>query len=241
MAGRGTPSGTPASRLPSGGSEDAPGFRDIPIYDRSSTNVPAPSTDIFFDGAPADLTRLIAHVRIRIMTNDHAFDTESKKCGFLASHFRGQALDWIASEMGSNTTWANDLDTLIQSVALTFGTSGIQAASIARTRLESLKQGKTDLLLFLAEYDSLSTAAGLASDASRLAFIGPKLDPYYREAVNKSTVSYSRWSTYRSSLISLYSMRPATGSVAPDNARRKAKCGKCGKKGHTASECRSTN
>lgn len=214
---------------------------DVPMSTPSASQVPAPLPDMYFDGNPADWRRLLAHARVRFIVYAQSFDTDDKRSAFIAAHFRGDALDWLASMMESRTNLLSDFDGFINIVNGTFGLDPGREQAAARIRLDELRQKGGDLLLFLSEFETLCRVVGTTSDASKLALIGGKLDAYYRDSLARSGTMYNSWQTYRGGLLSLYAYRSTGAAEAPSKKRKKATCGKCGKKGHSAGECRSTN
>jgi len=206
----------------------------------SATAVPAPAPDLYFDGQPADWTRLLAHVRIRFATHEQSFDTDSKRSGFLCSHFRGAALDWVAVYLAANTNALADFDGLVEAIQLTFGLDNSRERQMAIARLHGLRQSG-DLLLFLAEFESLCITAGINADISKLALVQGKLEPYFANALATSCITYATWRALRTALVSVYASRPKVAGEPAAKKRKRATCGKCGKKGHTAGQCRSTN
>lgn len=206
----------------------------------TGASLPAPLADMSFDGNPADLKRLITHVRIRVIGNDAALNTDARRSAFVASHFRGAALDWLGAQLETDPDALDDFDAFIKAVSAAFGYSGNAAIAVARQELETLKQSE-DLLLFLTRFEALTATIGLVSDTTRVTLVMPKLSPYYAEAIRKNGTIFTRWSTLRATLINLDAMRVESGKKDPEKKRRRAKCGKCGKRGHTAAECRSGN
>jgi hypothetical protein len=207
----------------------------------ASAPLPAPVPDLYFDGNPVDLKRLLTHLRVRIMGNDQALNTETKKVSFAASHFRGNALDWLGTYLETHPMAFDDYDEFVESVNTTFSISGTAHQALLRAELENLKMKDGETLLFLSQFESITAQLGINSDASRLSLVLTKLSPYFADAIRKAGTIYTRWSTLRQMLVNLDAMRVTAGPKDPDSKRRRSKCGKCGKRGHTATECRSGN
>lgn len=207
----------------------------------ANSALPAPVADLYFDGNPVDLKRLLTHLRIRILGNDQALNTETKRVSFAASHFRGSALDWLGTYLETHADAFDDYDVFVNNVNTTFGVSGPAQTAILRAELEALKQKDGETLLFLSQFESLTTQLGMTSDTTRVAVVLPKLSLYFADAIRKAGTIYTRWSTLRAMLVNLDAMRVAAGPKDPESKRRRARCGKCGKRGHTALECRSGN
>ena len=77
-------------------------------------------------------------------------------------------------------------------------------------------------------------------NVTKALLLRPKLAPYLQDAIATSTLPLTTWVELKGACLNVYSRRPAT--TAPgESKRRRAKCGKCGKRGHTAGQCRSGN
>jgi Domain of unknown function (DUF4939) len=200
----------------------------------------APSVEMTFDGNPVDLERILAHLSVLLLLRPAAFDSDSKRSAFVASSFRGDALDWMAETLSADSKVFDDFEKFKKMVKARFGMDAARRQIMAYTELQELKQGGEDLLLFLCRFEGTCSRAGITSDVTKLLLITPKLDSYFAEAMRTSTQALSTWIHYRDALHNLYMRRPST-TANKDKKRKKSKCGKCGKKGHTATECRSEN
>jgi hypothetical protein len=201
-----------------------------------------PKVELAFDGNPVDLQRLLAHVSVSFLADQSKFGTEQAKSGFLAKHFRGPALDWLAVNLRDNASLLDNFDAFKSAVQGAFGLDSVRTGVEARTRMDALRQSPGgDLLLFLSEFEGLCATLGLASDASRCTLLMPKLEPYYQSSLRTSGQLCSSYSSIKAMLGNMYALRKDPGVAHQDKARRKAKCGKCGRKGHTSTECRSGN
>jgi hypothetical protein len=165
---------------------------------------------------------------------------DEAKSAFLASHFRGPALDWLANQILSVTpSPLANFSAFQASVRNAFGVSADRQQVLAQERLGAFKQ-KGDLLVFLAEFEGLCTQAGLNSDISRMTLLMPKLEPFYANALRTSGQLLATYTQIKACLGNLYVRQPAQAGPA-EAVRKRGKCGKCGKKGHTALQCRSGN
>lgn len=210
----------------------------------NTTSLPSPpkaSDSLSFDGSVLDLDRVLAHVSLQFLLYPEAFATDQLKVAFFYAHFRGAALDWAAMEMSSErgrarmSSWSQSLN----AVKSSFGYDAVQVQAIAQTRLSVLEQ-KGDLLEFLLEFDSLCAKAGLNADATRMTLLVPKLNKRYRDALTTSGDTLSSYTTVRSQLLNMYS-RSEVQEKSADAQRSAARCKKCGKRGHTASQCVAKN
>lgn len=206
------------------------------------TSLPSPSRDIFFDGNPVDLDRLFAHCAIQALIKPPAFAETKAMVSYLLAHFRGPALDWAARKLSDNSiqNYRGDYAGFCEEVKTQFGYSASQGMVIARTRLNALKQ-TGGMREFILEFDDLCAQAGLSSDVTKTTLAFPKLKKFYQDAWTCETSLLNvTWASVRTFLLNVASRHEEHGKTEED-ARKKAKCGKCGKRGHTASQCRSSN
>ena len=201
--------------------------------------LPAPSTDVQFDGNPIDLDRVLAHVSLRFLLNANAFSTESQKSAYLLAHFRGAALDWVGQLLAGNASYLDDYNGLLSVVKSSFYHNRDQIQASAQTEIAALRQ-TGDLLEFLTKFDYLAARAGLNSDCSKITLLLPKLNKTYQDAVTKNGQNYMVYGIMRTALLNVYS-RDVQAKVDPDKRREKSRCKKCGKRGHTGTQCKATN
>jgi len=214
---------------------------DTNMDETSTPRPPRASDSLSFDGSVLDLERVLAHVQLQFLLYPDAFEEGSTKSAYLYAHFRGAALDWVASQLGTERGMNNmqSYDTALRSVKSAFGYDDVQVQAIAQTRLGVLKQSG-DLLEFLLEFDSLTARARTTADATRLTLLLPKLNKFYHDALVTNGDTLSNYSTVRSQLLNIYS-RAQLQEKAPDTLRAAARCKKCGKRGHTAIQCVAKN
>lgn len=197
------------------------------------------TTDVFFDGNVIDLDRVFAAVAIQVLLDPSAFAQDETKSAYLLSHFRGPALDWAARTIDKHQAWLANYPSFCSRVRTQFGYDEAQAVAVAQTQLAALQQ-KGDLVEFLAEYDDVTSRAGINSDTSKIAFLLPKLKKRYQDAIVLSGDLITNFSSLRLALCNI-NAREATSSVPLETKRNRARCKKCGKRGHTASQCVTTN
>lgn len=201
----------------------------------AAPHVTSSAVSLTFDGNPVDLERILAHVSVVFLRDPSAYPTDESKSARLAEHFRGAALDWLSVKLQTQPSPLTNFTEFQGLVRTAFGFDLPRRQQMARTNLGVLKQ-EGDLLLFLAEFEGLTQIVGSVSDASRLALIMPKLSPYFRDCIVNSGEPIGSYATMVARLKNIYTMRPAT-AVGAEVRRKKARCGKCGKKGHSASQC----
>lgn len=207
--------------------------------DATPSRAPQPPSDLSFDGNVLDLDRVLASAVIAFTLHPNSFPDDSLKSAYLLSHFRGSALDWAARLIDRRPESLSGYATLVNSIKLHFGYDAVQVQAIAQTQLGMLQQ-KGDMLEFLLEYDDCCARAGITSDASKIAMVFSKLNTYYRESLISGGDTFTNYSTIRSRLINVHSRR-LTQAAMPDKQRKRAKCSKCGKPGHTGTQCLSKN
>jgi tRNA(Ile2) C34 agmatinyltransferase TiaS len=93
---------------------------------------------------------------------------------------------------------------------------------------------------FLQEFDELCLLAGTTSDATKITLIMPKLQTRYRESLLLGGEMITTYSTVRNRLLNTYS-RTTEMKQSGEQKRAKARCKACGKRGHSATQCRSKN
>lgn len=215
---------------------------DTIMSDTKDHRVPNVS-DVQFDGSVLDLERVLAAVNLQFLLYPIAFGSDSTKVAFLLAHFRGPALDWagrlLSDERPGNVARLQDYEATVSHVKASFGYEASQQQAIAQTRLAALHQSG-DLLEFLTEFEGLTLMAGCASDASRMTQLLPKLNKRYRDALVLAGDTLSTYSTVRNRLFHMYS-RDAVQEKSAEGQRSKSRCKKCGKRGHTATQCVAKN
>lgn len=207
-------------------------------YKPGPSKAPAP-TDFEFDGNPEDLDRALGMVVLQFTLHADAFDEDAKKVAYLISHFRGAALDWGVRLVARNDNRLQNYGQFVTSLKDHFGYDPQQLALMYRTRLGTLRQ-TGDLQEFLVEFEETCENAGVRTDVSKLALLPSKLNKSYYDALANSGSPVSSYSSLRMQLMNMYAMRQDSKALG-DTKRKQSKCGKCGKRGHSAAQCRSTN
>jgi hypothetical protein len=200
---------------------------------------PRPSTDIIFDGNVLDLDRVFASCALQFILYSSQFGDDSLKSAFLLAHFRGPALDWAARVLERKPEALQNYLSFSNVVKNQFGYDSVQVQAIAQTQLAALHQ-KGNLLDFLIEFEDTCSRAGIAADTSKITFLLPKLNSYYRNALVVGGEPLTNYSSLRSHLINVHS-RTTEVKATPEDQRSKARCKKCGKRGHTGTQCKAAN
>ncbi len=201
---------------------------------------PRPSDSIAFDGNLIDLDRVLGYVAFQFILFPRAFVSDQVKSAYLLSHFRGPPQDWATGILARNAAYLNNYSTLVGTVQDKFGLGAEQRIAAAQTRLTALKIGEKSLPEGLAEFEALTDEIGCRSDVARLSIIWPKLPKYYYESMVSGGDTISTWSVLRNRLMNVYARQPEQ-ALDPESKRKKSRCKKCGKRGHTAVQCEAAN
>lgn len=207
--------------------------------------LPRPSEDVIFDGNLIDLDRVLGFVDTQHIVYAEAFaDNDVAKSGYLAMHLRGTALDWHAAlvQTAQGAARMTDYAAYLNALKAQFSYDPATIQAGAQTELMSLRQAGMfkELPEFLNQLDTLTARSGMISDTTKLTLLYDKLDKYYSEALITKGSGFVRYRDARAWLLSVYARTPQNGVKAEDK-RSKARCKKCGKRGHTGTECRSKN
>lgn len=206
-----------------------------------SQAITEPTNKVLFDGNPVDLERVLAHVQLQFMLNPTAYAAETEKSAYLASHFRGAALDWAARALTTTTNpniFAN-YDGFVNTVKRAFFLDADHIAAQAQTELAALRQDG-DMLEFLQRFDHLCDRAGCRSDVTKLTLLFPKLSKRYHDMLISGGAAFVHYSVARTCLVNIVDREEPMKRDA-DTRRRKARCKICGKRGHTGTQCTSKN
>lgn len=203
--------------------------------------------EIIFTGEdwPA-LMHLVELSRLQFDQDDDYDDNQPRRCAYLASRFRGTALEWYANERATNTALMNDFDTFVQTVRNHFGITDAAVSLRNKLELENLRM-TADLPAFFGRFETLTLRLALTNDATRIELLRPKILMKYKEAIASSGLDYVTYPSLKDRISTMWAMDPhrttAIGepSTSANAKKKKSKCGKCGKRGHTAGECRSKN
>lgn len=209
------------------------------------------STDaspVVFNGSNwQDLQRLVTASRMKFLQSVNLdpdpYEEDPAKCAYLISHFRGPALDWAGQQFDINPAVVNQFPVFVQNVQNAFGISPEGLSAQFRGQLEGLKW-QTDLPVFFAEFDRLTALLNLVQNPTRIALLRNKLPQHVQKLLAEQALNFHDYDTMRERLLVMWSLDPARNTsihAAPSSGTtRRPKCGRCGKKGHTAPECRAT-
>lgn len=200
----------------------------------------APSTDeeVTFDGHNwENLLRLDTVCKLhRLSSPDDFQDGDNNyipayQIGWLASRFRGAALDWCGKEMTRQPTlFGGDYEVFLTEVRNAFGISDLQISAHRRTQLDNLAW-RADLPVFFAEFDRLCLQLAVSSDATKIALLRTKLPLKVKTLISEQALDFQHYDTMRERLLTMWALDPGARVVAvaapnPDRAATKQGKGK---------------
>lgn len=202
--------------------------------------VQSPNKDIPpFDGSNWEqLSRLVALSHLVFLQDGDYEEDEGARCAYLASHFTGAALDYIAAARVANPQLMNTFDGFVNNVRGHFAITD-EALQICRRReLEELKW--EDAPVFFAEFDRLTALLGLNGHDTKIVLLTDKLPVKYRRLLAEQSLTFANYDTMRQRVLNMALLMAETAEATPTR-HKKPRCGRCRKRGHTASECKAKN
>lgn len=198
------------------------------------------STEPKFNGSNwQELNRIIALARFQFLQDDD-YEDEGKCCAYLSQRFEGPALDWVASAHATSRTLFQSFDQFIEEVRQAFGVADNNITALLRRDLDHLAWS-AEVPSFFAQFDRLTLGLGIASNETKIAMIESKLPPHMKKLLAEQALSFSNYDTMRERLNCMWALDPTRGKTIVTNQTLKtarSRCGHCGRKGHTAPECR---
>lgn len=193
-----------------------------------------------FDGSNwEDLSRLCTLSKLHRFSATEV-DNEKTQSAWVARHFTGPALDFLTQQMTVKTNLFDDFTKFTDIVREEFGITEELLVHHWRAQLEGLAW-RTDLPTFFAEFDRLTQQCGMgANDTTKIVLLTAKMPTNLRRSLANQAFAPTRYTDWKSGLLTRWTLDPqGTSSKIDKGGKSKPKCGKCNKKGHTASECRS--
>jgi hypothetical protein len=177
------------------------------VADSADDDSDSEMTSLEFSGKTGTLANLITHCRVVFLSRPSKYTSASSRTGFIASHFKGQALEWLTQEWKANPSLLNDYDEFIDELENTFEASIDAQKQAADQQLRRLRQSGS-ATSYALQFDALVSLLGYNDSAKQAAFlVGLKTD------VRKSLAG-DTWPSYdslRSTAInvdeSLYALR----------------------------------
>lgn len=200
----------------------------------------ATSHNLTFDGSNwEDLSRLVTQAKLARLT-DADVDSVEAQGAWLGQRLRGPALDWFGEQYAARPgTFLSSFDDWTEQLRQQFGVSDDGLRARRRGQLEGL-HWQPELPVFFAEFDRLTSLLGMTGNPARIALLRGKLPQHVQKLLAEQALDFHDYSTMRERLLTMWALDPTKNTAVHASANRKRpKCGRCGKKGHAASDCRS--
>lgn len=195
--------------------------------------------DLKFNGSNwEDLERILGLAAFKFIQDSDYDKNDKKRCAYLASQFEGPALDWAVATRTAAASAFDDFDKFVVAVKQAFGVEATGITALRRRSLEDLKWGR-DVPVFFAEFDRLTLQLGVDAHETRILLVREKLPLSLKSELARQALEFHNYETMRERLISMWALDPNKGAAGPSAVpNKKPKCGACGRKGHTAANCR---
>lgn len=156
------------------------------IPSKKSSHQSDMSKSVTFSGKPSQLSACLTHVKVKLLA-DGTTD-EEQKCGTLASHLRGPALDWLTRESEQeNSVLLSDYGELVAQLKKAFAVPDEAQKLQAAQRLASLYQ-KGSVQEYAQRFEALATDAGL-NDQTKTAYFQKGLKDHVKRGLIISDAS----------------------------------------------------
>ena len=196
------------------------------------------SEDPKFNGSDWQaLTRVVARARFRFAQDDDYDNNEERKCAYVAEQFTGPALDWVCVAHANSKALFTHFEGFVDATRQAFGIAENNLTALVRRDLDQLSWA-SDVPVFFAEFDRLTLALGITSDETKVAMLESKLPHHLKVKLSEQGLSFANYSTMRERFNLMWALDP-TRSKTVTLGKKKPRCGSCGKKGHSAADCRS--
>lgn len=198
------------------------------------------SEELKFHGSNwEDLNRIVALARFQFLQDDDYDESHVRRCAYVAQRFSGPALDWVASIHATQPRLFNDFDMFIMAVREAFGVADNNITALLRRDLDQL-QWSPNVPTFFAHFDRLTLGLGIASHETKVAMVESKLPPHMKKLLAEQALSFHNYETMRERLNCMWALDPSRGKTIMTNSTRKPRCGNCGRKGHSSTDCRNS-
>lgn len=184
------------------------------------------------------LNRIVALSRFAFAQDDDYEDNEPKRIAHLAQRYDGPALDWVASHHAGDPAAMGTFDQFVVATREAFGVADNNITALVRRELDQLTW-QTEVPVFFAEFDRLTSALQITSHETRVALVEQKLNPIMKARFAEQGLSFANYETMRERCNLMWALDPSRTKIVTQG-RKKSRCGSCGKKGHVASDCRAT-
>lgn len=199
-------------------------------------------SDVVFDGSNWEaLGRLVTQAKLALLLDNQVAD-EKDQSAWIGARLRGPALDWLGQKLGAEPQLLDHFNRFVDELRLAFGVNDEGLKAHRRGQLEGLKW-QTDLPVFFAEFDRLTTQLMIFGDDARIALLRNKIPTPTQKLLAEQALDFHNYETMRLRLLTMWALDPnRQTAVVPSATNKKARtkrCGRCGKKGHAAPDCRS--
>lgn len=185
-----------------------------------------------------DLDRIIALSRFQFFQSSEYDDDDLRKCAYLATQFEGPALDWAVNTHSTSAATFQDFDGFVVACKQAFGVEDTGITALRRQALDDLKWSR-DVPVFFSEFDRLTLQLNITDHGTKIVMVRAKLPTTILKLLAEQALDFANYETMRERLITMWALDPTPGGRGPSSAApKKPRCGSCGKKGHTASNCR---
>jgi hypothetical protein len=194
---------------------------------------------ITFDGSSWEsLTRLVTQAKIALILDDDVTNQRTQSA-WLAARFRGPALDWFGRIIDNDPAHLDDFNAFVWSTREQFGISDDGLRARRRGQLEELRW-HADVPLFFAEFDRLTSLLMVAENETRIALVRAKLPTSIQKLLAEQALDFANYETMRERLLTMWALDPNRNTAVgkAGHPPKRPKCGRCGKRGHAASDCR---
>lgn len=186
-----------------------------------------------------DLNRIIALANFQFLQDADYQDSQPMKCAYVAQRFTGAALDWVASAHQTRPGIFESYTQFVLEVRQAFGIADNNITALLRRDLDQL-HWNPEVPSFFAEFDRLTLALSITSHETKVALVEQKLPAHMKKLLAEQALSFSNYDTMRERLNCMWALDPTRGKTVTNKPSR-PRCGRCGKRGHTATGCRSAH
>lgn len=186
-----------------------------------------------------DLNRLVALAKFHFTQENDDDVTQAQYCAYLAQRFSGPALDWVAMAYSTRPALFANFDRFVIEVRQSFGVADNNITALLRRDLDQLAWN-ANVPVFFSEFDRLTLGLDITSNETRVAMVEQKLPQHMKKLLAEQALSFSNYDTMRERLNCMWALDPTRGKtmlVHTAHASR-PRCGRCGRRGHAAPECR---
>lgn len=198
------------------------------------------ATDLRFDGSNwEDLDRIIALAKFQFLQDDDYDDNEPRRCAYLAQRFVGPALDYVATLHASEPAAFESFEGLVMGVKQSFGVEANNIGALRRKALDDLRWGG-DVPVFFSNFDRLTIQLGITDHTTKIQMVYAKIPSSLKAKLAEQALDFANYETMRERLNTMWALDPNRHGQEAAKATR-PRCGRCGKKGHTAANCTAKN